>query len=331
MVVKLTPEGKRAWIEYHDAHGAEQAELTGDLAAAWSKLEGYAARLALVVHLTHWAAGRSALTDSGAVDEASMSAGVALSEWFKSEVRRIYAMLSESDEDSQCRQLVELVRRKGGSATPRDLMRSSQKYAKAPEAELALAELVEAGLGRWEDVPTTSKGGRPTCRFVLADTVDVDTTPKSPEKSKVSSTEPAKATVQPVAAPAAPPPSRVDTTPKYPKESGVLSTSTPSTRARKAHLDPDRPGPIELLAEEQRRRYRAVYSTTEGKPSEKHAAAWRAALTEGRPWRASFTGPSGESPGATGAEAIGRRTPRRKRAKPKKEPERLLDFISSMV
>lgn len=47
----LSPDGKRAWIDFFNAHADEQAELAGDLAAAWSKLEGYAARFALLVHL----------------------------------------------------------------------------------------------------------------------------------------------------------------------------------------------------------------------------------------------------------------------------------------
>ena len=36
-------------MDFYNAHGRESANLTGDLSAASSKLEGYAARLALVV------------------------------------------------------------------------------------------------------------------------------------------------------------------------------------------------------------------------------------------------------------------------------------------
>src|SRR5208283_608648 len=49
--IPLSPGGKAAWIEFFNAHNAEQVELSGDLAAAWSKLEGYTARFALLVHL----------------------------------------------------------------------------------------------------------------------------------------------------------------------------------------------------------------------------------------------------------------------------------------
>lgn len=49
------------------------------MAAAWSKLEEYAARLALVVYFTRWAAGDVA--DETRLDVASMNAGVTLAKW----------------------------------------------------------------------------------------------------------------------------------------------------------------------------------------------------------------------------------------------------------
>lgn|GEM_PF-6363501 len=47
----MTPKAKALFIEFYNAHNAQQqAGEGGDLAAAWSKLEGYAARLALIIH-----------------------------------------------------------------------------------------------------------------------------------------------------------------------------------------------------------------------------------------------------------------------------------------
>ena len=46
-------------------------------------------------------------------------------------------------------------------------------------------------------------------------------------------------------------------------------------------LDPARPGPTDLLSKAQYVRYQSVYAAHDGQPSEKHAAAWRAALTDG--------------------------------------------------
>ncbi|MBL8762229.1 MAG: DUF3987 domain-containing protein, partial [Phycisphaerae bacterium] len=114
-LVRLADDGKRVWVTFYNEHATEQAELSGDLSAAWSKLEGYAARLALVVHLTRWAAGDATLRDPARVDEASIAAGVVLARWFGDEARRVYAILSESDDDRETRRLVEWIERKGGT------------------------------------------------------------------------------------------------------------------------------------------------------------------------------------------------------------------------
>ena len=81
------------------------------------------------MHFVRWAAGDRTLRTSDAVDEASIAAGVALSRWFGHEARRVYAMLAESDDDRDRRRLVDLIRGKGGSVTPRDLMRGVAKMA----------------------------------------------------------------------------------------------------------------------------------------------------------------------------------------------------------
>ena len=55
--VHLSPEAKRIWVDYYNLHGAEQVRLQSDLAAAWSKLEGYTPRFALIIHMVRWATG----------------------------------------------------------------------------------------------------------------------------------------------------------------------------------------------------------------------------------------------------------------------------------
>jgi hypothetical protein len=94
-LVRLSGDAKTAWKAYYNAHAIEQADLTGDMAAAWSKLEEFAARLAVVVHFTRWAAGDVA--DETRLGVSSMEAGIILAKWFKHEARRVYAMLDESD------------------------------------------------------------------------------------------------------------------------------------------------------------------------------------------------------------------------------------------
>ncbi len=181
-LLTLTPDGKAAWVLFYNEHNTEAEELTGDEAAAWSKLEGYAPRLALVVHLTRAAAGDTTLLDPSRVNEASIMAGVVLARWFGDEARRVYAILGESDEGRESRRLVEWIDRKGGTATVRELTRGPREYRGDPErATKALGELVAAGVAMWVHDDHGPKGGRPTDRIRLVsrrgDTGDGDETP----------------------------------------------------------------------------------------------------------------------------------------------------------
>ncbi len=177
-VVTLADDGKWAWVRFYNEHAGEQATLSGDEAAAWSKLEGYAARIALVVHLTRCAAGDPTIDDRTKVDASSVSAGVVLARWFGDEARRVYAMLGESDEERALRELVDWIRRKGGTVSVRDLTRGPREYRNAEKAKKALGELVTLGEGRWEIDTHAGGRGRPVDRFRLVqrgDTGDGDT------------------------------------------------------------------------------------------------------------------------------------------------------------
>jgi hypothetical protein len=168
VLVRLTPDAKAAWTEYYNAHAVEQADLTGELAAAWSKLEEYAARLALVLHFTRWAANDATLASADRLDVDSMAAGIRLAHWFKHEARRVYAMLAESDAERDQRRLFEWIDRKGGLVTPREVHMGCRWLREPGAAEAALDELVKDGRGTWRDIPTTPKGGRPARVFALS-------------------------------------------------------------------------------------------------------------------------------------------------------------------
>jgi hypothetical protein len=165
VLVDMTPEAKAAWITYFNSHAVEQADLTGDLSAAWSKLEEYGPRLALVIHSIRAASNDCA--DHLVLDVVSMAAGIRLAEWFKHEARRVYAMLAETDTERDNRRLEEWIDRKGGSVTPREIQMGCRWLRDPGAAEVVLIELVKAGRGRWTDMPPTSKGGRPARVFTL--------------------------------------------------------------------------------------------------------------------------------------------------------------------
>jgi hypothetical protein len=184
VLVRLSADAKAAWKAYYNAHAIEQAALTGDMAAAWSKLEEYAARLALVVHFIRWAASDPMLTNANVVDAASMNAGITLAKWFKREARRVYAMLDESDAERDERQLVDWIGRKGGTVTPREVQQGCRWLKEPGAAETALEKLVKAGRGTWRDVQTTAKGGRPARAFMLSTPSTVYETPAKPEETE---------------------------------------------------------------------------------------------------------------------------------------------------
>jgi hypothetical protein len=178
--VNLNPDAKALWIPFYNSWAQATAASEGDLASAFSKLEGIAARFALLHHtVTEVIAGRDGRAD---IRPESVEAGVILARWFGNEDRRIYATLSETPAERDVRQLIEWIRQRGGSTTARVLQNSnSRKYPSSEAAKAALDELVKGGFGEWKQTSTSSAGGRPTWKFFLNPTPDkTDTT--SPEE-----------------------------------------------------------------------------------------------------------------------------------------------------
>lgn len=176
LVVRLVAEAKEAWIGYYDRHAAEASELSGDLAAAWSKLEETAARLALVIHCVRDVTGVPTSTCPTLLDEASMLSAIRLAEWFKRETRRVYSLLSESDDERLQRELLEWIDRKGGVVTAREVQQGHRRITSATDAEAALEELVKRGDGAWQ-ASEQGRAGRPARRFVSATASTVYETP----------------------------------------------------------------------------------------------------------------------------------------------------------
>ena len=167
-IVKLDDAARSAFVRFFRQHNEAQVELHGDDAAAWSKLEGYAPRLALVFHLIRHAADDPSAVDPRRVDLRSMEAAIRVTRWFAREALRVNAMLSESPAEGTNRRLVEWIERKGGAVTVRDLTRGPREYRNNPEgAEAALQALVAAGFGCWDTATGGTKGGRPAERFRL--------------------------------------------------------------------------------------------------------------------------------------------------------------------
>jgi hypothetical protein len=178
----LAPDAKRAWIEFFNEWGSEQAGAEGNRAACFGKIEAYAARLALVHHVVTKAIAKQEVATLIPLE--SMEAGIALARWFAAEASRIYEFLGESQEATVVRGLVDFITLHGGWVTARQLHRSNKsRYPTVAVAEAALEELVVAGLAEWLVAPAGPKGGRPTRRLYLTTYSTGDETDKTDKTS----------------------------------------------------------------------------------------------------------------------------------------------------
>jgi len=166
--VELSPEAQQRFDQFVEEFGEEQAQADPSLAASFAKLEGYAVRFALILHLARWASSEDVPPE--VCDLVSIEQGITLSRWFANEARRVRALLSETPDDADQRKLIGWLNRRGGQATARDLVRSgNRRYVSVDEARTALNRLAETSQGVWVDRSSADLGRRPHQVFVLSD------------------------------------------------------------------------------------------------------------------------------------------------------------------
>jgi hypothetical protein len=109
--VRLTAEGKEEWKRFCTYHAQEMNDerFPDHLLGPWSKLKGYGARLALVVHFL-----RVALKDSSDedVDGESVIRAVHLVDYFKSHARKVYATMDLDPCAAKAKKVLKWVARK---------------------------------------------------------------------------------------------------------------------------------------------------------------------------------------------------------------------------
>lgn len=145
--VELSPAARDLVKVHVDVNGEEQFGYTGELAAAWSKLEEVAARLALLIHCVRCVSGER--IDQMVCDAESMESAIKLTAWFKNETLRVYHLITESPEERQHRELVVWIAKQGGRVRGRDLV-TGRRAKTVEQAEGQLEGLVKAGHGKWE-------------------------------------------------------------------------------------------------------------------------------------------------------------------------------------
>ncbi|MEX2216178.1 MAG: DUF3987 domain-containing protein [Phycisphaeraceae bacterium] len=155
----------------------------GAVRAALAKLKGMVFRVALLFHLTDWAATEVG-SDPGAISRDTLRRAIVVVDWFADEAIRVYAMHQESSEEGEARRLRDWIAGREGTVTARELAHGQRRFRNDPDsAKRALDELVSACWGKWEDVQG-EKGGRPTERFRLISHVTVTETSTPPERNE---------------------------------------------------------------------------------------------------------------------------------------------------
>jgi len=166
-VVEIAPDALQLFVDFYNQHNREQVNLTGDMAAAWSKLEEYAARIALVLHMIQRTEDDPMNPSSNRLPASTMADAIAITQWFKAEARRVYAILDCGAMNQEDSNLIAIVSKMGGECTVRELMQKHRtQYTSAESAEAVLTRLVTHEKGEWK-VRHPEGGGRPSNVFVL--------------------------------------------------------------------------------------------------------------------------------------------------------------------
>jgi len=171
VLLTLEADAKREFVAYYNECGASAVDGDDRTEAAWNKLSGYAARLALIGQLA---------TDPNAtrVTGEAMKAACDLARWFGTEALRIYASMAETPGQREGRKLVEFIESRGGLVSVRDVTHCNWAFrAQADKAEQALNALVKQGLGQWLEIKPEGRG-RPTRKFQL---LQASPSPKIPQ------------------------------------------------------------------------------------------------------------------------------------------------------
>ena len=157
--IELSSEAKELWIEFYNSISKEQIKLNSALAAAWAKLEGYAARIALIIHLIKGM--------EGPIDRDSIQSGIEIIKWFSYESRRVYSYLKSSEDEIEREKIIDLIERKG-PLTPRELTLNMRGFKNDTiKAKIVLSKLVTEGILAIQEIPSKTKIGRPTTKYVL--------------------------------------------------------------------------------------------------------------------------------------------------------------------
>jgi hypothetical protein len=170
MDVPLSSDARTLWEGFYDwINAARDGSADGRFIAAMAKLEGAAARVALVFRLVRWAAEPEARQRRRmSVEAEDMLDAIDIVTWCVRETTRVYRNLATSAEADDYRALAEFIQGRGGRITASALNQTRRRGCKTvEEAQRMLTALVVHGYGEWQRKESGKGGGRPTEIFVL--------------------------------------------------------------------------------------------------------------------------------------------------------------------
>lgn len=168
-LVPLSAEALLLWRAFYDEFAVEQEGIESEeaLAAAFAKLEAYAARFALILEHVEWAASKRKEPPT-LIGPESMRAGIVLARWFAAEATRVYQLLAEDAREQKRARLISWIAAQTDPVTAHDVVRGPRIYRSAPEAAHAdLEGLVAFGLAWRLPMAAPRNGGDATTAYVL--------------------------------------------------------------------------------------------------------------------------------------------------------------------
>lgn len=160
-VLDMADSARAIWTPWVQAHYDEQTadDFPEHLDGSWGKLEAYAARLALILHLLHLASDPTSHLDLAPISRRTLEMALRLTSYFKSQTRRVHVAIGgKADEGgATVRAIRKWIERHGHvSFSHRDLTRS---FPRVDESDLAEALIWMAAKNMLRQQPAPKKTG----------------------------------------------------------------------------------------------------------------------------------------------------------------------------
>lgn len=137
--IQLDQSGRDEWRRFTDRHAIEANEIrqsSPHLDGPWSKLRGMTARIALILHLTHWACDAESTAQSGKhmIDGLTIHDASKVTEYLKDHTRRVHACMGSDPRIEEAKRVLRWIRDQDlHRITKRDTYRHFRNLFKNPE------------------------------------------------------------------------------------------------------------------------------------------------------------------------------------------------------